>query len=105
MAIQPIGIILSSLNVLVRIPNHKAANLAILSIDLHTTYSFSRVNNEGSVTNLMQTSFYGLVWYLRVFEAKYAPMPVWEMMANSGVGQNPPNYPNIIKKYCFNKIA
>ena len=31
---------------------------------------YSRVNNEGSVTNLMQTSFYGLVWYLRVFEAK-----------------------------------
>ena len=31
---------------------------------------FSRVNNEGSVTNLMQTSFYGLLWYLRVFEAK-----------------------------------
>ena len=30
----------------------------------------SRVNNEGSVTNLMQTSFYGLLWYLRVFEAK-----------------------------------
>ena len=26
----------------------------------------SRVNNEGSVTNLMQTSFYGLLWYLRV---------------------------------------
>ena len=36
----PLGlIILSSLNFLVRIPNHKAANLAILSykIDLHTT--------------------------------------------------------------------
>ena len=31
---------------------------------------YSRVNNEGSVTNLMQTSFYGLLWYLRVFEAK-----------------------------------
>ena len=23
--------------------------------------------NEGSVTNLLQTSFYGLLWYLRVF--------------------------------------
>ena len=30
-------------------------------------------------------------------------MPVWEMMANSGVGQNPPNYPNIIKKYVSTK--
>ena len=40
---SPLGlIILSSLIFLVRIPNHKAANLAILSykIDLHTTYSF-----------------------------------------------------------------
>ena len=25
----------------------------------------SRVNNEGSVTNLLQTSCYGLLWYLR----------------------------------------
>ena len=43
MAIQPLGlIIMSSLIFLVGIPNHKAANLAILSyqIDLHTTYSF-----------------------------------------------------------------
>ena len=45
MAIQPIGInhnIIVKSNFLVRIPNHKAANLAILSykIDLHTTYSF-----------------------------------------------------------------
>ena len=28
---------------------------------------YSRVNNEGSVTNLVHTSFYGLLWYLRVF--------------------------------------
>ena len=27
----------------------------------------STVNNEGSVTNLLQTSFYDLLWYLRVF--------------------------------------
>ena len=37
--------------------------------DIHFCH-YSRVNNEGSVTNLMQTSFYGLLWYLRVFEAK-----------------------------------
>ena len=24
----------------------------------------SRVNNEGSVTNLLQTSFYDLLWYI-----------------------------------------
>ena len=30
-------------------------------------------------------------------------MPVWEMMANSGVGQKKTNYPNIIKQVVSTK--
>ena len=29
--------------------------------------TYSRVNNEGSETNLLQTSLYGLLWYPSVF--------------------------------------
>ena len=37
---------------------------------LVNVFSPCKVHNEGSVTNLLQTSFYGLLWYLMVCYAK-----------------------------------
>ena len=78
-------------------------DLSVENLWSYTARTYSRGNNEGSVTNLLQTSFYGLLYgTLGYFKQNKLPYRSGKWRQTLGWAKTP-NYPNIKNVYFSTK--